>query len=356
MVVTGCKKMDSTYEQFIVPGGIIYAGKANKAVVQSGKNRVRISWPRGTDPNVTRAGIYWNNFRDSIELSIPVTGDSISQVISNLEEKSYSFTIYTYDNQGHVSVPVELISAAYGEIYQNSLLNRIANVNKVNAAGNVVSINWAGADITNGAFMTEVLYTNTAGAESVKKVLSKETVTTINDYKPGTRYEYRTLYRPDSLSIDVFNTAYSQGQDFAFDKSEWKITAFSTQHPGADNAVKNAIDGTDATRWHSLAGGSSYPHFMTVDLGGEKTISRFGVWRTTFETGGDNRAPNRIQFLVSMDNVTWTDLGIYDFNRMINGEQVYNIPSKPLARYFKFVAVSGPENNMVLGEISAYGL
>ena len=90
-------------------------------------------------------------------------------------------------------------------------------------------------------------------------------------------------------------------------------------------------------------------------MGTERTITQFGVWRTTFETGGDSRAPNKIQFLVSTDNAKWVDLGIF-FNRLLNGEQTYQIPSQPKARYFKFVAVKGPENNMVIGEISAYGL
>ena len=56
-----------------------------------------------------------------------------------------------------------------------------------------------------------------------------------------------------------------------------------------------------------------------------------------------------------MDNVSWTDLGTYDFNRFVNGEQNYVMGSLVRARYFKFVGVAGPQDYMVMGEISAYG-
>jgi hypothetical protein len=131
---------------------------------------------------------------------------------------------------------------------------------------------------------------------------------------------------------------------------------FSTEHDNGSNGVKNMIDGTDGTRWHGRVGGAGYPHWLTIDMGIERTITEFGVWRTTFENGGDVRGPNRIRFEVSTDNITWTSLGTYDFNRLINGEQSYKLPAPhQKARYFKLVAVSGPEHYTVLGEVSAYG-
>jgi hypothetical protein len=182
-----------------------------------------------------------------------------------------------------------------------------------------------------------------------------ESSSVLTDAQPGTTLQYRTVFEPDTLSIDEFYTGSSDVGDMSFSKKDWSIIAYSSQHSDGDNAVINFIDGTDATRWHTLAGGSFYPHFATIDMGVERTITKFGVWRTTFENGGDDRAPDQIQFLTSTDNTNWTDLGIYPFNRHINGEQTYLIPSEPRARYFKFVGVSGPQDYMVMGEISAYG-
>jgi hypothetical protein len=355
IVFVGCKKMDSTYKEYIVPGGKVYTGKPAKAIAASGFKRIKISWLRAADPNVTRAKIFWDNYTDSLEVNIPPTGDTISVTINNLVEKAYSFMIVNYDDKGVPSIPVELISAAYADKYQSQLLNRPVNSLAIKADGEVV-INWGSADISKGAFKSEVKYINVSGDEVIKEFPVNEATTSLTDLKPGSRFEYRTIFKPDSISIDQFYTGYVESDIMTIDKKDWKIIDFSSHHDDGSNSVRNLIDGTDGTRWHSVADGTTYPHFATIDMGVERTITQFGLWRTTFENGGDARAPNIIQLLVSTDNIEWNDLGLFNFNRLVNGEQTIKIPSQPRARYIKFVAVEGPENNMVMGEISAYGL
>src|SRR5688500_3937436 len=85
-VFTACEPIDSEYEKYVVPGGIIYTGKASSPMVHVGRNRVKISWLRGTDPTVTKARIFWNNYSDSVEVTIPPTGNIISKVIEGLPE------------------------------------------------------------------------------------------------------------------------------------------------------------------------------------------------------------------------------------------------------------------------------
>lgn len=355
LAFTACKKMDSTYNKFIVPGGLTYLGKVTSPMAYAGHNRVKISWLRGSDRNVTKVKIYWDNYADSIDVNIPPTGDTISVIINNLLEKDYSFMIKTYNANGISSLPVELFCRSLGEKYQAQLINRSVNLTMVDSKG-MTTIQWGNADISNGAFATEVKYTNTLGNTIYQNFPISESSSTISDIKPSTRYQYRTMFKPDSLSIDNFFTNYSVSGDLNFDKTDWKIIDYSTQHPGPDNAVTNFIDGNPATRWHTLYGGSWYPHFATIDMGAERTITKFGVWITTYQVPtGDLRGPDKIQFLVSADNLSWTDLGIFDFNLSLLGEQQFNISSNPKARYFKFVAVAGSIDYMVLGEISAYG-
>ena len=57
LAFTACKKMDSTYKEFIVPGRLSYIGKATSPKAYAGHNRVEITWLRGADPNVTKAMI-----------------------------------------------------------------------------------------------------------------------------------------------------------------------------------------------------------------------------------------------------------------------------------------------------------
>ena len=350
----GCKEMDGKYKDFVVPGGLEYVGKPNQVKVYPGKNRLMLKWLKGSDPKIAVTRVYWNNYADSLELSIDPAKDTVEVLIEDLEEKNYSFFLRSFDNEGNASVPLEVMARVYGSKYANNLLNRGLNRLEMDVSGRV-SLNWGLANLTSGAVATQVSYTSTSGAAKTKLFPATEESSVIEDFKAGEPLRFRTVYIPDTLAIDTFYTEYDQGSHFYFDKKDWSIADFSSEHPGGDNTVRNVIDGTAGTRWHSLAGGSSYPHHVTIDMGVEHLLTQVGVWRTTFENGGDTRAPDRIHLYASTDNSNWLDLGEHAFDRFLNGEQLYPITGEVRARYFKLVGTQGPENNFVLGEISMYG-
>lgn len=352
--IWGCQDMDSTYKEFIVPGGLTYVGKPSGVKAYTGKYRVLLKWARNPDPKVTKTRVYWNNYRDSVEVESKVGEDSLSVLLEGLNEQNYSFFLRSFDESGNMSVPVEVITRVFGTQYEQSLLNRGLNRSTLDADGNV-TLNWGLANISAGTLRTEVFYTSLDGSIKNIDVPAGEDGSEIDDFTSGKPLRYRTVYVPDSLAIDTFYTGYDTVGQFLFDKGGWKIVSFSSEHPGDANRVLNFVDGTDATRWHSHASaGPNYPHHATIDMGTEQKITQFGVWRTTFENGGDDRAPDRIQFLVSNDNENWTDLGSYSFDRFVNGEQLFPVDDAPRGRYFKFVGLSGPHPYIVMGEISVY--
>ncbi|GAA4304625.1 hypothetical protein GCM10023143_09220 [Compostibacter hankyongensis] len=342
--------MDEPYKQFLVKGGKTYVGRAVAAIAHSGRNRVKISWLRGSDPAVTKARIFWDNYTDSVEVEIPSGGDTVSAIIGDLPEKPYTFEVVTYDDMGHSSVPVELLTRAYGDSYQAGLLSRPVNQNTLFPGGTHVFLEWGASNISGGAYATDIVYTDTLGREQTVRIPAG-TDTSSMDIKPGTLFRHRTVYLPDSLSIDTFYTDLEQNTDYQLYKQDWRVIDSSTAHPGADNIASHIIDGNPGTRWHTWVDHSQYPHFVTVDMQRQEKINRFEVFRMT----GDERACNSFQLLVSRDNVSWTDLGVFSFNRLTDDGQFYEIPSQPEARYFKFVGLSGPMTYMVMGEIGVYG-
>lgn len=349
----GCKKLDSTYKDFIVPGGLTYAGKVSKPAVYAGNHRIKISWLRGSDPNVVKARVFWNNGNDSVEVAIPPVGDVISVTLNNLEERTYSFVVKTYDSNGNSSIPVELFGGSYGEKFQAGIqsLNRPVRSTTLLGDGSFV-IDWGTANKSGGAYATEVKYTDKTDNKKIKQVPVDEEKSILNGIKPGTTFEYRTLYLPDTLSIDTFYTDIETIKQFLFDKVTWSVVSFSSQHnTAAENVATNFIDGNPGTRWHCKTD-QKYPHFIVVDMKSEKTVTGFELFRMT----GDDRACDKFQLLLSPDNVTWTDLGTFDFNRLKDDGQFYNIASRPKGRYIKFVGVAGVSPYMVSGEMNVYGL
>ncbi|NQX42960.1 F5/8 type C domain-containing protein [Pedobacter steynii] len=344
-----CKKMDNTYKQFVVPGGKYYPGRANGARFQAGNKRGRLYWLRNADPKTVKAKIYWNNYADSVEIPISNEKDTISYMFSNLPENFYTFIIKTYDLAGNASVPVEVPGAIYGDSYQERLLPRPLK-GALLKTSNQLFTTWEAADIASGAYATEVEYTNNSGQLSTKRVRVNISEFNVDDYKVGTQFRYRTVFRPDSTGIDFFYTPYLSTNELLLDKSEWKIIDFSSQHPGDENKVTNFIDDNAATRWHTNAGSSRYPHHCTIDIGALRSIKKVGIWRMK----DDDRAPDKLQFFTSADNVNWIDQGVFNFNRKINDQQIFTMTDPSVAKYFKVVGVSGPQSYTVLGEITLY--
>lgn len=229
---SACEQMDHNYKKFVVPGGIIYPAAASKPMVHSGHNRVKITWFTGVDPSVVSAKIFWNNYTDSVEVNIPSTRDTVSVIIDNLAEGPYTFIIKTYDEKGHGSIPVEVVSRAYGSSYQASLLQRPVNKTILKERGHKIEIAWGHASLSNGAFATEVKYTDGTGNTRTQKFIIVDStskvnsISTISDIKPGSPYQYRTLFLPDTTCIDTFYTAWEKVNyklQYLIPKDTWQV-------------------------------------------------------------------------------------------------------------------------------------
>jgi hypothetical protein len=210
-----------------------------------------------------------------------INGDTIHYVIDNLPEKHYDFFVRTYDAKGNVSVPLEVFSTVYGDTYQSGLVNRTLLSSVMDPQGKVV-INWGGAATSMGAFLTEMKYMDTSGDLRIKYVEVNETSDTIYDYKPHTKYQYRTLYLPDSLCIDTFYTSFSEVEnEELIDYNSIKGIVLASDAPilGNDSLIY-LHDGI----WN---GGGLYasndniplPEWFTLDLGKKVSLSRIRLFQ-----------------------------------------------------------------------------
>ena len=136
------------------------------------------------------------------------------------------------------------------------------------------------------------------------------------------------------------------------DKSGWTVIDFDSEE--ADAPASAIIDGDYNTFWHSAWSQSQpiYPHHITVDMGAEKSIASFELFRRP----GAWWAASNHEFWVSADNVNWTKVGSHeDWLRDDNGV-VVALAEAVKARYFKYVAIEGYDFYAFLAEINVYGL
>ena len=101
-----CEDFMDIHKEYIEGGEIIYAPKPDTISFIAGKDRILFNCRTYNAPNVRTIDVYWNEGLDSLIIPVELnTGyDSISVVLEDMEEKSYSFNVRTTDNYGHKSL------------------------------------------------------------------------------------------------------------------------------------------------------------------------------------------------------------------------------------------------------------
>lgn len=208
ITLLSCSKWDD-YKKHTAKGEIIYTGKLDSVKAYSGKNRVRITGKLNADPKITAVKIFWNDQRDSLvyEIKAGTSGDFFDQTFP-MPESITTFTVYTYDVDGNRSVPVYVVGKSFGDNYRKTLSNRFITSLTYTAANDSTTIHWDAALAT--AIQTELKYPENPTGDTVMVITPAEdsrTALTGFDYQTS-EFTYRTIYKPDSTSIDTFATQY----------------------------------------------------------------------------------------------------------------------------------------------------
>jgi len=294
--------MDATYKDLVKPNGINYIGRADSVKTYSGRNRIKITWIKGTDPKINQACIYWNNKADSIMVPIGEykTNDTISVIIDGLPESSYTFYIYTLDTQGNTSIRVDAMGNSYGEAYESALL--IRPIETAVPMDQDAVITWFSADKTEiGA---ELLYKDISNNEHQIYIPTDSMVTTLKNVKAGT-IRYRSLFRPDTLCLDTFYTAYDfvKLEEPVIDDVNLALgqKVVDKSSDASAGRATNVTDGDYTSMWQPLSGDrADLNTFVTIDLGSSQSFNEVDL----FYTKGAEQLTG-YDILYSDDNATW---------------------------------------------------
>lgn len=121
-------------------------------------------------------------------------------------------------------------------------------------------------------------------------------------------------------------------------KQGWSIVSVSSQQVG-NEAVGNVIDEDPATIWHSQYSPQTpdCPHEIIVDMGQECNVEKFVYQGREDMTNG---RVNRFEVYFSLQPDSWGTAAATGRLRNSADVQEIDIPGTPLARYFRFVALS----------------
>lgn len=281
IIIFGCGKDDTEFKSFLMDKEIVYPGRVAKITALSGNLRVGLAWNPSPDPSIKKYIIYWNNKKDSLVVNATShnTSDTVKVVIPNLNEYTYSFTVYSYDDKGNKSIPLEVNNVkVYGSTYQSVLINRFYNPQTpyvVNEVGSV-TLNFNATDTTNVG--TTIKYTNKLGIIEEKLLNSESNSITLTNYKAETPIQFKSAYIPSKGSIDTFYVSNYESFPhidpfYLLDKSLFRAVQLPNDAQPWDSGASydKLWDGSVGPQgWGNVFhtnGGDYMPVHFTIDLG-----------------------------------------------------------------------------------------
>ena len=228
--ITSCDDFMDIHKEYIEGGEIIYAPKPDSVSFIAGKGRILFNCRTYNAPNIRSIDVFWNDGLDSLIIPVELkTGyDSISVILDDMEEKSYTFNIQTTDNFGHKSLFLTDFGTSYGETFHSTLNDR--RIKSVSLSDKEGIIEWYSA--LNGLMRNEIRYRKNDGSQAVVKMLSADHQVALPDAKAGSSFEYRSLYLPEEECIDTFATAWTEYEtpfpaEYKYDRSSWQVLSVS---------------------------------------------------------------------------------------------------------------------------------
>jgi len=289
-----CSKWDE-YKQYTANGEAIYSGRIDSVKAYSGYKRVRIAGLMTADPKVTTIKIFWNNNADSIAF------DASTSVVNGRFDKTFpategitNFTIYTYDAAGNRSVPIYTSATIYGDNYQNALQNRLISNAQMQLNGDA-KIDWADVNANAGVIGMQIKYTdmnNKAHDTTIVSSSATGLASTLPKYKPGIKFQYRTLYKPTETAIDTFYTAFEERSvRYDLDVSGTYLSNYKTpfvEVPSGDwrFATLAAPWVSNAAAKNKGAGASAYGGWANENWQGTTGFINWETWGNTPITDG----------------------------------------------------------------------
>jgi hypothetical protein len=273
--------MDETYKEFLVPNGLTYPQKPDSLKIYAGYNKLRLTWLKAKDPSIVSAGIYWNNYTDTLTVSI-ADGDIVTVDIPVTDENTRTFHVKTFDADGNASIPAEISGTAYGENYVLGTTDRtVASALRDENYNGTVTWNAKTTDLA----YSEVRYTASSGETKTVRIMPEETSLRCPDAKPGTLFEYRSVFLPPK-GIDYVEKEWATYENpffYRYPRNAWTAEAKGGNHPWGDGGGGEpalVFDGNVTTGWHSHTG-SSLPQYMIIDMKESLSVHHITIFPPT---------------------------------------------------------------------------
>ena len=290
IIIAACETNRETFDEFVKNGETLYIGKPENVTINHGFAKLRFNIELNSDPKISKGTITSLDGSVNHEFTIERTqkgNEVITEELSNLEEREYSFNITLEDNNGNGSLGSEVLAKVYGEKYQSTLLVRA--IKSIDAENGDVVIAWD--DALDGNVNTTFTYMDTSGAMQTVNVGSDETKITLpTNITPLSDYTIESFYIPISGAFEAFKTKNAFQGTFPIlltelDKANFAVVKLPNDIAGtkAGGSLTKLYDGNIGGNnfYHSDPTNDPMPQHFTLDLGVSSNIAEIEIYGRT---------------------------------------------------------------------------
>ncbi len=259
------------------------------------------------------------------------------------DENTYTFTLTSYGYSGATSTPASISAAP---LSTDAVKDYVATTVNVASAVQGAEVSWKNE--TGVECYVVVSFLDSKGIKKEKKFNARNSGKGI----------VASFVETTTLTVYVENTSGGKSDSRTFDvspklgeisKNGMSIYSVSSDWGGCLGSY--LIDNDIYTYWHTQLSG--YPHNIVIDLGSEYNLNKIELVRRQDDNGNGQWAPNRVQFLYSLDGQNFTNIGEFDFDvQQIFGHEYSFAPV--YGRYIKLIGLSGGQTWMHMAEIYFY--
>jgi hypothetical protein len=217
--IYSCKPSDYWYGDYAKNGEIYYPGRVDSLSILPGNKRGTIRLRVSTDPQTSSLKVYLRSSLSSEQKvsSHPIESNEHGKFklisLNDLNEATYSASIYSFTDKGDSSRAVTASQFIYGDSYTNTLVNRTASkIDKTDPKQIYLIFDKESNLPRQGTFYpmqyTEVSYIKSSGDSNTVQLTPWDISVQMPDIKSSSEISYRTAYKPVQNSLDLFYTDY----------------------------------------------------------------------------------------------------------------------------------------------------
>lgn len=201
--IFACDKMEDVHKEYIEEGEIEYAPRPLMLTVQSGFNRLKVSWVL-TSTKMADACVIVSDGKELAKFNTETLTDAtVEWMLTNLEERSYNLDVFTVTTEGDTSVVSSTVGTVYGSVYKESLSN--VTLKHVEVVDDTLRFNAVG--FYQGLAGYNMQYTNLK-SQLVDTFLNVTTDKVKLDANLDEAIRIRTGYLPEVTAVDTIYTDF----------------------------------------------------------------------------------------------------------------------------------------------------